>query len=62
MEKNDNRGPVYIRVFRSPRSQPEKLIMDQLNPAHNHNPHRLKKEMIRKIKKAVCVDSSYYLG
>jgi len=62
MEIKNKSGPIYIRMFRSPRSQPEKLLMAQSNPNIKHNPNRLKKEMIKKIRKAVCVDSSYYLG
>ncbi len=62
MERNNNHGPVYIRVFSSASPQTEKLVKEQINQTLTHNPPKLEKELIKKIKKSVCVDSSYYLG
>lgn len=62
MERNNNRGPVYTRVFGSVNPKIEKLIKEQFNPTLTHNPRGFKKELIKKIRKSVCVDSSYYLG
>ena len=62
MEKNNKPSPVSIRFFSSSKPKTENLVRDQLKETLTHNSNKLKKELIKKIKKSVCVDSSYYLG
>lgn len=62
MDTKNNFGLINHSIIRTANSQAQKLIKDQSNPIHFYNSFRPKKKLIKKIKRSVCLDSSYYLG
>ncbi|UCE04329.1 MAG: hypothetical protein JSW07_11900 [bacterium] len=57
--------PIYIKSFKSFSPHGENTIREQLlkeNPKLANNPHRLRKEVLKRVEKKLYIDSSYYLG
>jgi len=65
MPHSNEFSPIYVRFNGSLSPYPEDSIKQQLikeNPKLANNPHKLRKELLKRVDKKKCVDSSYYLG
>lgn len=62
MDSKNSLIPLRIKVVKSANIQADKLIKEQLNPGQFHKSRSLRKDLVKKIKKSVYIDSSYYLG